>query len=82
MKIDELKRVKDQRPFRPYLIRTADGREIKVTHPDAISWGAEGGRILSYVSPADEWELIDIALVTSLASVPAAAESKAEGNGA
>ncbi|HWD08138.1 MAG TPA: hypothetical protein VHA57_03480 [Actinomycetota bacterium] len=81
MKISELKKVKDRRPFQPYVIRMADGREIKVTHPDAISWGDEGGRILSYISPSDDWELIDLALVTSLASVPGAG-SKAGGNGA
>ena len=80
MRIEELKRAKDQRPFRPFRIRMADGREIEVRHPDAVSWGGEHGRIVSYLSPSDEWEVIDIALVTSLASVPA--QPKTEGNGA
>ncbi len=84
MKIEELKRVKDRRPFQPFLIHVADGRSFEVRHPDAVSWGAEGGRILSYVSPRDEWELIDIALVTSLGSVPAAspADQGTDENGA
>ncbi len=48
-----------------------------------MSWGSEGGRIVSYVSPRDEWELIDIALVTSLSGEPAASPAdQAEGNGA
>jgi hypothetical protein len=84
MRIEELKRVRDQRPFRPFWIRMADGREIEVRHPDAISWGGEHGRILSYISPADEWEVIHVALVTSLGSVPASSptgEPRAEGNG-
>ncbi len=72
MRIEELKKAKDVRPFRPFLIRMADGREIEVRHPDAVSWGGEKGRIVSYISPADDWEVIDIALVTSLGSVPAA----------
>ena len=38
MKIAEIKDAKDQRPFQPFLIRMADGREIQVMHPDAIAW--------------------------------------------
>jgi len=38
VKIDELKKAKDQRPFQPFHVRMADGREIQVTHPDAVAW--------------------------------------------
>ena len=58
MKIEELKKAKDRRPFQPFLIRMADGREIEVRHPDAIAWGDK--RIVSYVSPADDWLLMAI----------------------
>ena len=78
MKIDELKKAKDRRPFQPFLIRTADGREVEVRHPDAIAWGNQ--RIVSYVSPTDDWEVIDVALVTSLL-IPAPAQPKTEGDG-
>ncbi len=83
MKIEELKGAKDRRPFQPFRIRMADGRELEVRHPDAVSWGGEHGRIVSYISPNDEWEVIDIALVTSLGTVgiPSPAKPKAEGNG-
>jgi hypothetical protein len=37
MKVDELRRAKDQRPFRPFEIRTADGRSIIVRHPDTLA---------------------------------------------
>jgi hypothetical protein len=70
MRIEDLKRVKNKVPFRPFMIHMADGREIEVRHPDAVSWGADTGRIVSYISPADEWMLIDIGLVTSLAAPP------------
>jgi hypothetical protein len=82
MKIEELKRAKDRRPFQPFRIRMADGREFQVRHPDAVSWGGDGGRIVSYISPNDEWEVIDIALVTSLGSVASPAGTKIEGDGA
>ena len=38
MKIEELKKAKDRRPFQPFSIRMADGREIEVRHPDAVAW--------------------------------------------
>ena len=86
MKIEQLKKMKDQRPFKPFSLRMADGKEIRVTHPDAIAWGGKDGRIVSFVSPQDDWELIDIALVTSLggpAPSPEPSEaSPAEGDGA
>jgi len=83
MKIEELKRATDRRLFQPFLIRTADGREFEVKHPDAVSRGGEQGRIVSCVSPRDEWEVIDIALVTSLGTVgiPSPSMPKTEGNG-
>lgn len=66
MKIDELKRAKDQRPFQSFLIRTADGGEVPVNHPDAVAWDAESARIVVCVLPGGGWEVIDVALVTSL----------------
>ena len=36
--------------------------------------------MVTYISPADDWEVIDVALVTSL-GVPAPAQPKAESNG-
>jgi len=65
MRIDELKRAKDARPFRPFLIRMADGREITVRHPDAVAW--DNPRIAICATPGG-WEVIDMALIASLAA--------------
>jgi hypothetical protein len=82
VRIEALKKAKDQRPFRPFFIRMADGREIQVRHPDAVAWGGEHSRIMTYVSPTDDWEVIDVALVTSLGGAASApAQPKAQGNG-
>jgi hypothetical protein len=82
MRIDELKKAKDQRPFQPFLIRMADGREIQVRHPDAVAWDSDHPRIAICVLPGGGWDVIDVALVTSLGTPAPAppAESKAEGN--
>jgi hypothetical protein len=66
MKFDELKKVKDQRPFQPFLVRMADGREVPVNHPDGIAWQPDSPRIAIVAAPGGGWEVIEIALITSL----------------
>src|SRR5262249_22722659 len=66
MRIEELRRAKDQRPVRPFMIRMADGREIQVRPPDAIAWGPEHPRTATCVLPNGGWEYINFALITSL----------------
>ncbi len=78
MRIEELKKAKDEGPFRPVMIRMADGREIQITHPDAVAWEGDRARTVICIVPGGGWEIIDIALATSLGTqVPASpAESK------
>ncbi len=66
MKIDELKKAKDQRPFQPFQVRMADGRELEVRHPDAVAWDPDTPRIALFVVPGGRWEVVDVALITSL----------------
>ncbi len=80
MTIKDLKKAKDQRPFRPFFIHTADGREFEVRHPDAVAWGAEDFMTVAYMSPTGDWEMIDISLATSI-KIPAPAQPRREGNG-
>lgn len=81
MRIEELKKMKDRRPFEPFLIRMADGREVPVKHPDAVSWDPDQVRIAVCGVPGGGTEVIDVALVTSL-SLPAPIPPRTqEGNG-
>jgi hypothetical protein len=74
MKIDELKQAKDQRPFVPYRIHAADGREVLIKHPDAVAWDVDDPRMVFAVS-GGERHWIDVALVSSLVfSEPAETE--------
>jgi hypothetical protein len=66
VKIDELKKAKDQRPFQPFHVRMAEGREIQVMHPDAAAWDPDTPRIALFVVPGGRWEVVDVALITSL----------------
>ena len=60
---DQLMNLLHARPFRPYRLRTASGREIPISHPDSIAYG--GARTAVVVS-GDRWEILDIALVESV----------------
>jgi hypothetical protein len=92
MRIAEIKEAKDQRPFQPFLIRMADGREIQVMHPDAIAWegivadldNSETAEPLTAICvvPGGRREIIELALVTSLGLAPAGQEGKGKSKGA
>ena len=49
------------RPFRPYRLKTAGGREIAVTHPESIAYGGERTAVIVIVL-GDRWEILDINL--------------------
>ncbi len=38
MWLDDLRHVKDRRPFEPFEIHFADGREIRIGDLDAVAW--------------------------------------------
>jgi hypothetical protein len=64
MTTDQLKDFISTRPFRPFTIHMADGRQIDVNHPETIAYG--GGRIAIVVTPDDRFVVIDLLLVPSL----------------
>jgi hypothetical protein len=51
------------RPFRPFTIQLADGREVRVNHPETIAY--DGGRVAA-VAQKDAVSIIDLMQVTSL----------------
>jgi hypothetical protein len=63
MTSDQLPKLINARPFAPFTIRTADGREFMVRHPENIAYG--GGRI-AVVVQGNDFEIIDLLLVPSL----------------
>ena len=77
MKIEELKRAKDQRPFQPFEIRTADGARDYRPTSGYPRLGPESPRIAVCLIEGGGWEVIDVALITSL-GIPAPKRS-AEG---
>ncbi|MGC8642271.1 MAG: hypothetical protein ACP5XB_20610 [Isosphaeraceae bacterium] len=64
MRVDEIRRAKNARPFKPFRLRLTDGEEIPITHPDAVAWD-DKGRIASVISGGDHY-WVEIALVTAI----------------
>jgi hypothetical protein len=61
--MDKLVNLLHTRPFRPYRLRTAGGRDITITHPEAIAYGGERTAVVVF---GDRWEILDISLVESI----------------
>jgi hypothetical protein len=70
MTIEQLRSIHGARPFRAFNIRTADGREIRVAHPDCLAM-SQTGRTVVIVNPDDSLSMVDMLLVTELKVDPA-----------
>ncbi len=78
MRLEDLKQVKNRRPFEPFEIHLADGRGIPIGHPDALAWeGPDLAPVLHIVLGGGRWEVVNFAAITSLSP----AGSPAGGNG-
>ena len=68
MTTEQLESFIGARPFRAFLIHTADGRAIEVNHPEWIAYA--GGRVALVAKPDDSFEVVDLLLVPSLEAKP------------
>ena len=48
---DEVRRLMHAEPFVPFVVKTSDGKQYRVKHPDYVAISPKGGRITVY---ADE----------------------------
>jgi hypothetical protein len=79
MTTDLLRDALQRRPFMPFVIRQADGRETRVTHPEAMAYG--GGLIAEYVQEDGRFEVIDLLPVPTLLIDAPAAPKRRKGGG-
>ncbi len=54
-------------PFVPFTVHVADGKAFTIQHPDFAAL-TQGGRMLFVSTEGDEFELIDVFLITRLQS--------------
>ncbi len=70
MTINEFQNTLKAAPFRPFLIRLADGSKIPVVHPDFVLVTGKG-RTAIISRPEDDWfAIVDLLLISQL-EVPA-----------
>jgi len=65
MTTDQLRNIWKAEPFQPFIIHLADGRQVKVVHPDFLSRSPSGRSIIVY-QPDESFNVIDLLLVTDL----------------
>jgi hypothetical protein len=75
MTIEQLRRFHTTRPFRPFDIYLADGRQIRVDHPEILASSPTGRTIAVYSDP-EAAEIIDLLLVTSIKPVNGASSRR------
>lgn len=74
MTIEQLRNLYDARPFRPFVINWADGRQVPVQHREFIM-SVPSGRTVVVAQPDDTLNIIDLLLVTDLEIKPSASPS-------
>jgi hypothetical protein len=65
----EIRRSYEARPFRPFVLCMANGRQIRVAHPEFMAT-APAARIVVVFQPDGSFDIVDLPLVTAL-TVPA-----------
>ena len=65
MTIQEIRKLYDARPFRPFDIHTADGRRIRVSHPEFMATAPAARTVVVYQADGS-FDVIDLLLVSGL----------------
>lgn len=63
--IDGLRNTLRAQPFRPFTLDMGDGRSWRVEHPDFVWIPPEGSRTVIVSAGGDDFEIVDMLLVTS-----------------
>ena len=69
MTIEKIRELYDTRPFQPFVIHLADGRQITVVHHDFMMPAPSGRTVVVYQSD-DSLNIVDVMLVTDLELKP------------
>jgi hypothetical protein len=70
MTLDEVRSLYHAQPFCPFVLHLADGRAIRVEHPEYLA-AAPSGRTITVYQPDDTLNIVDLLLVTDVEIKPA-----------
>ena len=65
MTADKLRRALRERPFRPFTLHLADGRNLRVHHPEFVAQDPTGRTAILYM-PDGDYRIVDLLLVTEI----------------
>jgi hypothetical protein len=65
---EQVRRFQTAQPFRPFLVRLADGRQFEVRHPELISCDVRGREM--FLSDDEGTHYIEMLLVAEMISAP------------
>jgi hypothetical protein len=65
MTADQVKKAREQAPFKNFIIYLSDQRRFEIPHPDFL-WIIPGGRTIAIADENGAAEIIDLVHVTSL----------------
>lgn len=65
MTIEQIRRLYEAQPFRPFTMHLADGRQLPVVHREFMA-SAPSGRTVIVYQPDDSFNVVDLLLVTDL----------------
>lgn len=65
----EVRKLYEAAPFRPFRIHMANGKSVDVPHSEFMLLSRNGRRLVVDL-PDDDFEIIDMSLVTSLETLP------------
>jgi hypothetical protein len=66
MTIDQLRKAAKAEPFLTFTISLADGRRLRVKHPECILIPPEASRTFVVAESGEDYSIIDLLLVTSI----------------
>jgi hypothetical protein len=65
MTIEQIRHAYSARPFQPFIIHLADGRQISVPHPEFMAL-SPSGRAVAVSQPDGAFEIVDLLLAATL----------------
>jgi len=65
MNVEQLRQVLRAEPFRAFKLCVADGRQIRVQHPEFLAFFPTG-RAVVVTQPDDSYDVLDLLLVTGV----------------
>ncbi len=65
MTVQEIRKLYEARPFRPFSIHMADGHYVRVAHPEFMATAPAARTVVVYQSDGS-FDIVDLLLVTAL----------------